>query len=128
MKHEELTRDVIGAAMAVLNELKPGLDEKLYENALVIELIARGHTVEQQREFPVHYKGRFIGKLIPDLIVNGIVIVDPKVVTAFNDTHVAQMLVYLNITGLEVALLLNFREAKLGWKRVVWGDREENHG
>jgi GxxExxY protein len=47
------------------------------------------------------------------------VIVDPKVVTAFNDTHIAQMLGYLNITGLEVALLLNFKEAKLDWKRAV---------
>lgn len=47
MKHEEITKDIIGAAMAVLNELKPGLDEKLYENALVIELAARGHTVER---------------------------------------------------------------------------------
>src|SRR5258707_11044712 len=87
MKHEELTGDIIGAAMAVLNELKPGLDEKLYENALIIELVARVHTVEQQREFPVHYRGHFIGKLIPDLIVDGRVIVDPKVVTAFNETH-----------------------------------------
>ena len=57
MKHEGITKDIIGAAMVVLNELKPGLDEKLYENALVIELVARGHTVEQQREFPVHYRG-----------------------------------------------------------------------
>jgi GxxExxY protein len=122
MKHEELTRDIIGAAMAVLNELKPGLDEKLYENALVIELVARGHTVEQQREYPVHYRGHFIGKLVPDLIVDGKVIVDPKVATGFNDTHMAQMLGYLNITGLEVALLVNFKEAKLGWKRVVRGD------
>jgi GxxExxY protein len=51
MKHESLTKDVIGAAMAVLNELKPGLDEKLYENALVIELQARGLTIEQQLEY-----------------------------------------------------------------------------
>jgi len=122
MKYEEITRDIIGAAMAVLNELKPGLDEKLYENALVIELGARGHAVEQQREYPVHYHGQFIGKLVPDLIADGKVIVDPKVVTAFNDTHLAQMLGYLNITGLEVALLLNFKEAKLSWKRVVRGD------
>jgi len=125
MKHEDITKDIIGAAMAVLNELKPGLDEKLYENALVIELVARGHTVEQQREYPVHYKGHFIGKLIPDLIVDGKVIVDPKVVTAFNDTHIAQMLGYLNITGLEVALLLNFKEATLTWKRVVRGMPEK---
>ena len=69
MKHEEITKAIIGAAMAVLNELNPGLDEKLYESALVIELVARGHTVEQQREFPVHYRGHFIGKLVPDLIV-----------------------------------------------------------
>ena len=113
MKHEELTKHIIGAAMAVLNELKPGLDEKLYENALLIELVARGHTVEQQREYPVHYRGHFIGKLVPDLIVNGKVIAHPKVVTAFNDSHIAQMIGYLNIIGLEVALLLNFKESKL---------------
>src|SRR2546426_9418134 len=83
MKHEQITKDIIGAAMAVLNGLKPGLDEKLYENALVIELVARGHTVEQQREYPVYYRGHFIGKLVPDLIVDGKVIADPKVATAF---------------------------------------------
>ena len=65
-----------------------------------------------------------IGKLVPDLIVEGLVIVDPKVVTAFNETHLALMLGYLNITGLEVALLLNFKEAKLQWKRVVRGETE----
>jgi GxxExxY protein len=121
MKHEEITGQIIGCAMAVLNELKPGLDEKLYENALVIELAARGHKVEQQREYPVHYRGHFIGKLVPDLIVDGKVIADPKVVSAFIDTHIAQMLGYLNITGLEVAMLLNFKESKLEWKRVVIG-------
>lgn len=119
MLHEDITKDIIGGAMTVLNELRPGLDEKLYENALVIELRARGHTIEQQRQYPVHYRGQLIGTLIPDLIVNGTVIVDPKVVTAFNDTHVAQMLGYLNITNLQVALLLNFKESKLDWKRVV---------
>jgi GxxExxY protein len=117
--YEEITKDIIGAAMAVLNQLRPGLDEKIYENALVIELRLRSDTVEQQREYAVHYRGEFIGKLIPDLIVDGKVIADPKVVTSFNDTHVAQMLGYLNITGLPVALLLNFKEFKLGWQRVV---------
>jgi GxxExxY protein len=119
MLHEQLSHDILGAAMAVLNELKPGLDEKLYENALLIELAGKGHTVEQQREFPVHYKGRFIGQLIPDLIVDNKVIVDPKVVAAFTETHTAQMLGYLNITGLDLAIILNFKESKLDWKRVV---------
>jgi GxxExxY protein len=119
MLHEETTKAIIGAAMTVLNELKPGLDEKLYENALIIELDACGHIVEQQREYPVYYRGHLIGALIPDLIVDGKVIVDPKVVTVFNDSHVAQMLGYLNITGMQVALLLNFKESRLDWKRVV---------
>ena len=119
MLHEEITKAIIGASMTVLNELKPGLDEKLYENALVIELRLRGHAVEQQKEYPVYYRGQFIGKLVPDLTIDGKVIVDPKVVTAFNDTHIAQMLGYLNITGLEVALLINFKESHLTWKRVA---------
>ncbi len=117
--HEELSGQIIGAAMKVLNELKPGLDEKLYENALVIELREHGHTIEQQRQFPVHYHGQLVGTLIPDLIIDGLVIADPKVVTAFNENHLAQMLGYLSITGLDLALLLNFKYAKLQWKRVV---------
>ncbi|MCK4564281.1 MAG: GxxExxY protein [Verrucomicrobia bacterium] len=117
--HEELSRSIIGASMAVLNELKPGLHEKLYENALVIELLERGHEIEQQKEFPVHYKGHFIGKLVPDLIVDRKVIADPKVVTGFNDNHIAQMIGYLAKTDLKLALLLNFKHAKLNWKRIV---------
>ena len=117
--HKELSESIIGAAMKVLNTLKPGLDEKLYERALVIELRKRGHNVEQQREFPVYYDGQNIGTLVPDLIVDCLVIADPKVVTAFSETHTAQMLGYLNITGLRLALLLNFKHAQLKWKRVV---------
>ena len=128
MKHKELTHQIIGAALAVLNGLKPGLDEKLYENALLIELAANGHTAQQQREYRVHYRGPFIGKLVPDLIVDDKVIVDPKVVSAFNETHLAQMLGYLNLTGLEVALLLNFKQARLEWKPILAGPPEFNHG
>ena len=117
--HKELSEGIIGAAMTVLNTLRPGLDEKLYENALVIELRKRGHSVEQQRQYPVHYDGILIGTLIPDLIVDDLVIADPKVVTAFNDNHIAQMIGYLNITQLKLALLLNFKNAKLEWKRIV---------
>ena len=92
--HEELSGAVIGAAMDVLNGPRPGLDEKLYENALVIELQARGHSVEQQRQFPVRYRQHLIGILVPDLIVDGAIVVDAKVVSAFIDVHVAQMLGY----------------------------------
>ena len=116
---EQLSGAIIGIAMEVLNELKPGLDEVLYERAMVIELRRRGHTVAVQNSFPVFYQGELIGSLVPDLIVDDSIIVDPKVVSAFSETHVAQMLGYLNITGLELALLLNFKNARLDWKRVV---------
>jgi len=119
MIHEELSGEIIGAAMEVLNELKPGLDEKLYERALTIELTQRGHIVSVQRSFPVSYQGQLIGDLIPDLIVDNAVIVDPKVVACFSETHVAQMIGYLNITGLDLALLINFKNARLEWKRVL---------
>ena len=119
MIHEEVGGNIIGAAMEVLNELKPGLDEKLYERALIIGSTRRGHVVSVQRSFPVCYHGEVIGNLIPDLIVDKAVIVDPKVVACFTETHVAQMIGYLNITGLDLALLINFKNARLEWKRVL---------
>jgi GxxExxY protein len=86
---------------------------------MVIELRRQGHAVAVQESFQVFYRAELIGTLVPDLIVDSSIIVDPKVVTAFTDTHVAQMIGYLNITGLELALLLNFKNARLDWKRVV---------
>ncbi len=117
--HEELSGKIIGAAMDVLNKMKPGLDEKLYERALLIELRRRDRVVEPQKEFPVFYESELIGNLIPNLIVDEKVIVDAKVVTGFNEAHIAQMVGYLTITDLEPALLLNFKSARLEWKRVV---------
>jgi GxxExxY protein len=105
--------------MDVLNELRPGLDEKLYERAMAIELKRRGRQFSVQRPFPVFHRGQQIGNLIPDLIVDDLVIVDPKVAACFTEAHVAQMIGYLNITGLDLALLLNFKNARLEWKRVL---------
>ncbi len=118
MIDDDLTEKIIGAAHTVLWTLKPGLDEKLYERALVIELSKKGLRCDAQKQFPVHYDGHHIGTLVPDLIVEGRVIVDAKVVSTFNDSHLAQMLGYLNITALKTALLLNFKHAKLQIKRV----------
>ena len=113
--HKELSHDIIGAGMKILNELKPGLDEKIYENALAIEIVEMGYEIDQQLKHPVYYKEQKVGTLIPDLIV------DKKVVTAFNENHIAKMTGYLAITGLKLALLLNFKYAKLEWKRIVRG-------
>ena len=119
MIYKELSGKIIGAAMAVHNELGPGLDEKLYERALMIELRKRGNKADQQKSFPVYYSGEPIGNLIPDLIVDDLVIVDPKVVESFNEAHLRPMIGYLAITKLKLARLLNLKHAKLQWKRVV---------
>ncbi len=89
----------------------------------MIELVSQGQTVEQQREYPVHYRGHFVGKLVPDLIVNGTIIVDPKVVSAFNESHVA--LLDVGLSGISPVLKWRcssiFKESKLTWKHVVVG-------
>jgi GxxExxY protein len=119
MLHRELSEDIIGASMKVLNTLKPGLNEKAYENALAIELRKRGRQTEQQRRFDVRYEGELVDTLVPDLIVDDLVIVDPKVAEDFTPTHYAQMMGYLAITGSRLALLINFKHADLRWKRIV---------
>ena len=119
MIFEQLSGEIIGAAMKVLNELGPGLDERLYERALVIELRQCSHKVDQQKPFPVFYQNELIGTLVPDLIVDDSVIADPKVVETFSETHMRQRLGYLAITKLKLALLLNFKHTNLQWKRVI---------
>jgi GxxExxY protein len=79
MIHEKLSGEIIGAAMAVLNELGPGLDEKLYERALVIELRRSGRFFDQQKSYSVYYSGELIGSLVLDTIVDDLVIADPRV-------------------------------------------------
>ncbi len=117
--HAELTKKVIGAAISVQKHLKPGLDEKLYERAMCIELGELGIPFEQQAKFPVHYKGHFVGKPVPDLVVENKLVVDTQVVAAFTPVHEAQILGYLAVTGCQVGLLLNFKTIPLGKKRII---------
>ena len=117
--HGKLTDEIIGAAMAIHRELGPGLDEKIYENSLCIEFAERFIHFTQQEIFPVHYHQRYVGKLITDLIVDSRVVVETKVVDQIIDVHIAQVLSYLSITNLKVGLILNFKPASLGIKRVA---------
>ena len=117
--HRELSAAIIGCAMTVHNTLKPGLREKTYERALTHELAKQNIETTQQRQFDVLYDGKLIDTMIPDLIVGNAVIVDTKCVTAFDDTHIAQIIGYLSITGLRLGLLINFKHARLQWKRIV---------
>src|SRR5688572_18464675 len=94
---KEETHAIIGCAFEVLNELGHGLNEKLYENALVLEFKRRRIAFDQQRRFEVRYKGDFVGDYIPDLIAFGKVIVDTKTVDRITDHERGQMLNYIRI-------------------------------
>lgn len=113
------TRAIIGAAMEVLNVLGHGLLEKPYENALAVELGLQGIQFEQQPQFDVMYKKVCVGLYVPDLIVEGRVVVDTKTIEHIGNHEKGQMLNYLAFTGLKVGLILNFKHAQLKWKRVV---------
>ena len=122
-KHELLFKEevyqVVGCAMEVLNTLGHGLLEKPYENALVVEFQQQGIPYAQQPRFPVIYKSVNVGEYIPDLIVFDKIIVDTKTIEKIGNNEKAQIINYLKITGLRVGLLLNFKNAKLEWERIV---------
>jgi GxxExxY protein len=110
---------IVGCAMDVLNELGHGLLEKPYENALVVEFGLQGIPFRQQPRFDVIYKTVKVGEYVPDLICFGQVVVDTKTIERITNHEIGQMMNYLKITGLQLGLLLNFKHAKLEWKRVV---------
>ena len=105
--------------MEVLNELRHGLNEKPYENALTVEFKIRGIVFDQQRRFEVLYKGQHVGEFIPDLIAFDSVVVDAKVIDQITDIERGKMLNYLRISKLRVGVILNFKHAKLEWERFV---------
>ena len=115
----ERTFAIIGCAMEVLNTLGNGLHEKPYENALAVELRLRGIPIDQQSHFEVLYKNVVVGEYIPDLIVEGSVIVDTKVIDKITDFERGQMLNYLRITKAKIGLIINFKRANLEWDRVI---------
>ncbi|KYG02598.1 hypothetical protein BE21_54735 [Sorangium cellulosum] len=117
----ELARRVIDAAIEVHRHLGPGYSESVYEKALVIELGLRGISFQPQAGFSVDYKGHEVGEGRMDLLVERLLVVELKAVDRFTDVHISQVLSYLKITALPLALLINFNVPVLmrGVKRVV---------
>ena len=116
---EALAEKVIGAAYEVSNVLGAGFLEKIYERALIEELNLRAIRVKAQAPFPVAYKGKLIGTYAADLVVEDRLLVEVKCVDAFSNEHLAQCINYLKVSGLHLALLINFRRPKVEWHRVV---------
>jgi GxxExxY protein len=113
------TYEIIGCAMEVLNGIGHGLHEKPYENALVVEFGLRGIPCNQQKRFPVFYKGVQVTEYVPDLLVRDSIIVDTKTIDRITDNERGQMLNYLRITGLHIGLIINFKYPKLQWERIA---------
>lgn len=120
-KHEfeEITKQIIGAAIEVHRELKSGFSENIYHRALRSELKNRGFEVDTEKEIRIYYKGEKVGTQRLDLVVNNIVIVELKVVKELESIHQAQLLSYLKASGLKIGLLLNFAKPVLEIKRLV---------
>ena len=112
---------IIGCAFTVANTLGIGFFEKVYENALAHELRKSGITVSQQHGIAVVYDGVVVGNYAADLLVEGMVLVELKAVSALDSSHKAQCLNYLKATGLPLCLLLNFGRPLLDVGRFVWG-------
>jgi len=117
--HGEVTEQVIGAAFEVWKVLGYGFLEKVYENALMVELRLRGIAAEQQHGIDVRYKGVVIGQYAADVLVENKIVVELKAEREYNPKHEAQLLNYLKATGIKVGLLLNFGEKKCEFKRLV---------
>lgn len=105
---EDITRIIIGAFYETYNSLGPGFLEKVYENALMIELKERGLRAHHQCPINVRYKGECVGEYIADIVVEDKIICEIKAVQKLRPEHEAQLLNYLKATRIKVGLLLNF--------------------
>jgi GxxExxY protein len=115
----QLTHTIIGAAHTVSNALGAGFLEKIYENALAIELRKSNIKVKKQHDIQVIYSDEVVGEFKADLLVEDIVIVELKAVNVLDQLHQAQCMNYLRATGLTICLLINFGRPRLEVKRIV---------
>ena len=111
MLHQELTKKIIGCAFTVHNTLGAGFLEKVYEQALILELKASGLSVRSQEPLSVKYRDQIIGEYFADLIVEDQVICELKAVDVLKKAHEVQLVNYLVATGIDVGVLINFGDS-----------------
>ncbi len=119
MDLSDITYGIRGAVFEVNRVLGAGFLEKVYENALLIELRARGFKAESQLPIKVYYKENVVGEYIADILVESTVIVELKTVEKLEKLHEAQLLNYLKGTGIQVGILINMKYPKAEIKRMV---------
>ncbi len=117
----QLSSQVIGAAQTVSSALGCGFLEKVYENALALELRRRQLRVDQQRGIDIHYRGEVVGAYFADLMIEDRLIVELKAVSGLSPVHEAQCINYLRATGLRLCLLMNLARPRLDIRRIING-------
>ncbi len=116
---QDLTQKILEASFAVHNALGAGFLEKVYSNALLLELRAMGISCESEVGFKVRYKNVIVGDYCADLVVERRVLVELKACTRLESVHEAQILNYLKASGIRVGLLMNFGKPRLEYRRFV---------
>ncbi len=111
MEHQEITSQIIRAAYTVHNTLGAGFLEKVYHNALLIELREMGLSVQSQIPVSVFYKERQVGDYYADLLVEGCVVIELKAIEHLHPVHEAQLINYLAGTNIDIGLLINFGQS-----------------
>jgi GxxExxY protein len=119
MEYEELTKQIIGAAYDVFNEMGFGFLESVYESCMVVELTERGLIAQAQQPIEVFFRGRVVGHFEADLLVDDAVIVELKSVRQLIEAHEVQLVNYLKATHKRVGLLINFGAGGVEVKRKV---------
>jgi len=122
-KYTDITQKIIKAFYQVYNTLGYGFLEKVYENAILIELKSMVINVEKQKQIKVYYKEQQVGEYYADLIIENIVIVELKAAESLCEEHEFQLINYLKATDIEVGLLLNFGKSP-EIKRKVFSNKK----
>lgn len=118
-KYKELTHKIIGCAMTVHNTLGNGFQEVIYQRALAIEMAQNGLNFHRELEMPIFYRQEQIGTRRVDFLVEDVIMVELKAITALEKVHLAQALNYLEAYKLGIGLLINFGNTSLQFKRII---------
>ncbi len=123
--HKELSESILKVFYEVYNELGYGFLEKVYQNAMCLELKSQGFKVEAQKQIKVYYKNELVGDFFADLLINDVIILELKACDSLVKAHYVQTLNYLKATNIEIGLLLNFGE-KPEIKRLIFTNNRKN--
>jgi len=119
MKYEDITYKIIACAMEVHRKLGPGYPEYIYHRTIMIEFRLQNVRFEEEYDIRIHYKGEQVGVRRVDFLVEKIIPVEIKAATELSDINIAQAKNYLEASGIEIGLLINFGSSSLEFKRMI---------